>query len=246
MKILIVNDDGIDGIGLRVLASWSRKLGKVTVAAPKFEQSAKSQAIILRRAFKVERSDALADLGIEAYSVDATPADCVRYAVDRIGDDFDLVFSGMNNGINLGHDISYSGTVGASFEANYAGIKSVSFSTVFGNIEKAAAWLDPVWEFMEERSALAHCPLWNVNIPGEPKGILLTEQGRNFYRDHFLEPEPGMFRAQYYVTREAGDAQIDVNFDIDAILEGYCSVTPLTTRKTDYNALEKTRSFEKA
>ena len=45
MNILITNDDGIRSPVLPLLATWAKKLGNVTVAAPKVEQSGKSQAI---------------------------------------------------------------------------------------------------------------------------------------------------------------------------------------------------------
>lgn len=76
--------------------------------------------------------------GIRAVSIDASPADCIRFAMDRFNETYDMAFSGLNNGINLGHDVGYSGTVGAAFEANYAGIKVISVSTVFGNAGNAA------------------------------------------------------------------------------------------------------------
>jgi 5'-nucleotidase len=240
MKILVTNDDGINSIGLRYLAGWCRKLGDVTVIAPKYEQSGRSHGIVIDRPFEVVRTDALSDLGIEAYSIDAAPADCIRFTVDRIGDDFDVVFSGINNGINLGHDISYSGTVGAAFEANYAGFRAVSVSTVFDNIPRAAEWLDAVWEFINARDGFAHASLFNVNIPPEPRGIRLTEQGTNFYRDHFVSQGDNKYRSEFYITRDVSGA-VDLDIDIDAVLTGWCSVTPLTTKRTDYGALAALR-----
>ena len=240
MKILVTNDDGINSIGLRYLAGWCRKLGDVTVIAPKYEQSGRSQGIVIDRPFEVVPSDALADLGVRAYSIDAAPADCIRYTVDRIGDDFDLAFSGINNGINLGHDIAYSGTVGAAFEANYAGIRAISVSTVFDNIPRASEWLDAVWEFITSRDGFAHASLFNVNVPRDPRGIRFTEQGTTFYRDHFTSQGNDLYRSEYYITRDV-DGAIDPDIDIDAVLTGWCSVTPLTTRRTDYGALAKLR-----
>jgi 5'-nucleotidase len=240
MKILVTNDDGINSIGLRYLADWCRKLGDVTVIAPKYEQSGRSHGIVIDRPFEVVRTDALSDLGIEAYSIDAAPADYIRFTVDRIGDDFDVVFSGINNGINLGHDISYSGTVGAAFEANYAGFRAVSVSTVFDNIPRAAEWLDAVWEFINARDGFAHASLFNVNIPQDPRGIRFTEQGTTFYRDHFTSQGDNMYRSEYYITRDV-DGAVNLDIDIDAVLSGWCSVTPLTTRRTDYAALSQLR-----
>ncbi|MBP5632565.1 MAG: 5'/3'-nucleotidase SurE [Clostridia bacterium] len=240
MKIIVTNDDGINSPGLREMVLWCRKLGEVTVVAPKYEQSGRSQGIVIDRPFEVVESDVFSDLGIRAVSIDASPADCIRFAMDRFNETYDMAFSGLNNGINLGHDIGYSGTVGAAFEANYAGIKAISVSTVFGNVGNAAKELDKIWDFLTKNRALERCTLFNVNVPENPAGILFTEQGNTFYRDHFVEKGGNMFRAQYYVTRKVEGAR-NKRIDIDAMLLGYINVTPLTTKRTDYAALELLR-----
>ena len=119
MRILITNDDGINAKGLLPLAQWAQRLGDVTVIAPKVEQSGKSHGIEIHKAFEVKKVDFAP--GIEAYSVDSTPADCVRIAILGMKKQFDLVISGINRGLNIGRDTIYSGTVGAIFEANALG-----------------------------------------------------------------------------------------------------------------------------
>lgn len=107
MRILITNDDGIGAPGIIALARWAAKLGKVTVAAPSSEQSGRSHAINLTTPYKIKKVP-FPD-GIEAYSVDSTPADCVRFGLLSLEGGFDLVLSGINRGFNLGDDIGYSG-----------------------------------------------------------------------------------------------------------------------------------------
>lgn len=238
MKILLTNDDGLYGEGLRYLAEWSRQLGEVFIAAPKYEQSGRSQGIVIHEPYEVVESDAFADLGISAISVDASPADCVRFVADRMGVDFDFVFSGINNGYNLGHDIAYSGTCGAAFEANYAGIKAASFSTIRGNTKQASAYLSYVWDYITSNSIFDHCGMLNVNIPEKVGGVLLTEQGKTFFRDHFIDAGENMYKADVYLTRDV-NGPLDLRYDTDAVLAGYCSVTPLLTNRTDRTAIEK-------
>ena len=166
MRILLTNDDGIRGEGLRILASWARELGEIVVYAPKTEQSACGQSITLRRPFSCIKSDCFSDLGIEAYEVDSTPADCVRIAYCLNGP-FDLVFSGINNGFNTGQFIAYSGTLGAVLEAAAHGIPAVAFSTHAGDLGKLTDELQKVWGFFEEKRLLDLHSLYNVNIsPG--------------------------------------------------------------------------------
>ena len=126
MRILITNDDGIEAPGLRALVDWAKKLGEVEVFAPKVEQSGKSAGLELRKAFKVEKVEY--EGVAEAYAIDSTPVDCVRIAVLGFERKYDLVLSGVNCGMNLGHDINYSGTCGAIFEGAMHGIKGIGFS----------------------------------------------------------------------------------------------------------------------
>ena len=79
MKILITNDDSISAAQLVPLIKWCQKLGDITVVVPKFEQSGKSQGIELHKPFEVKQVDLLP--GVPVYTVDSTPADCIRFAV---------------------------------------------------------------------------------------------------------------------------------------------------------------------
>ena len=240
MKILLTNDDGINSVGIRCLAEWSRKLGEVTIIAPKVEQSGCAQGIDIKNAYEVKKSDAYSYLGIPAYSVDSTPADCIRFAADKLGTDFDIVFSGINNGFNIGYDIAYSGTCGAGFEANYAGMKAVSFSAPKDCVAASAAHLDTVWRYISEKGLLDYGDMYNVNIPPQMKKILITEQGGTFYRDRFVNVGGDMYKAQVYLTRSL-DGPFDLRYDADAVLSGYCSITPLTVNKTDGETMGKIR-----
>ena len=237
-QILVVNDDGIEAEGIRILAENAARLGDVWVTAPDRQCSAMSQRISIFDPLVIRRTEFPAEVRA-AWSVGGTPADCVKAALNHLLPVRpDLVFSGINNGFNLGHDIAYSGTCGAAFEANYAGIKAVSFSTIRGNTKKASEYLPAVWSFIIGNGLLEYSGMLNVNIPEEPKGILVTEQGRTFFRDHFVDAGENMYKAAVYLTRSV-DGPLDLKYDTDAVLAGYCSVTPLLTNRTDHDALKK-------
>ena len=153
MRILLTNDDGINYDGLNGVVAWAKKHGQVTVVAPKFEQSGKSHGIELHKPFEVKRVERWE--GVEAYSVDSTPADCIRFAVLGLKRDFDLVLSGINNGLNIGCDMIYSGTVAAVFEAAALGIRAVAVSADFGKHEVAAEAMDRVFDYFDEHRLLA-------------------------------------------------------------------------------------------
>ena len=148
MRILITNDDGIFAEGIALLAEWAKTKGEVTVIAPKVEQSGKSHAIDFTRPIEIKKVD-LMD-GVRAYSLDSTPADCIRFAVLGMNEHYDLILSGINRGFNLGADIVYSGTVGAIFEAARLGIKGVALSTDPRPFDVAMERIGDVWAFFEQ------------------------------------------------------------------------------------------------
>lgn len=231
MRILITNDDGINAEGLVVLAVWAKKLGDVTVAAPKCEQSGKSHGIDLHEPFEV-RKVPMFD-GMNAYSVDSTPADCVRFAFDGLGQDFDMVLAGINCGFNIGLDIVYSGTCGALFEAAAYGKRALAFSTSTLSFASAAKQLDSVYDFITENDLFGYNDIYNVNIPIDVNGIRITRQGGPYYKDNFVTHGDNLYFAEgYSVYKNKGDLDVDT----DAVMNGYISVSPLTLERTNLNA----------
>ncbi|MBE6975265.1 MAG: 5'/3'-nucleotidase SurE [Ruminococcaceae bacterium] len=228
MRILIVNDDSISSPVLLPLAQWAQRLGQVTVIVPKFEQSGKSHGIELHKAFEVMPVE-LAP-GIEAYTVDSTPADCVRYGVLGMHREFDLVISGINKGYNVGLDILYSGTVGAIFEAAALGIPAIALSTGPETFEPALAQLDTVYEFFLQHKLMDKWSLYNVNFPLEFKGIRITQQGGPLYSDDFPDIGDHMVRP---TGRYVYENRNDMTLDTDAALHGYVSITPMSLSRTN-------------
>ena len=148
MRILITNDDGVYSEGLRALVEFAKTIGEVIVVAPKSEQSAKSHAITLRKEIECKKVDLFQ--GVDAYYVDSSPADCVRFAYYGLKEKFDIVFSGINKGYNLGQDILYSGTVAATTEAASLNIKSIAFSTHHDSFETAIKNIERVYNYILE------------------------------------------------------------------------------------------------
>ena len=238
MRILVTNDDGIRAPGLEILANWARKLGEVTVVAPKVEQSAKSHSINIHTPFEVKKVQWLE--GIDCYSVDSAPADCIRFAYNGLHMEFDLVLSGINRGLNVGEDIAYSGTDAAIFEAAYFKCHAIAFSTIPETFEWAEANLDRCFRHIVENRYLDYNLLYNVNIPGQPKGILLTRQGNAYYKDNFKEVEPGHYIACGYSTYQG---TMNLDEDLDAVMNGYISITPLTVNRTALDAFKMLSSL---
>src|SRR5215211_2224417 len=127
MHILVTNDDGVQAPGLLALAQEMRKLGKVTVFAPDRNWSASGHVKTLERPIRVTET-VLAD-GTAAFMSDGAPSDCVALPLlGLIEEEIDLVVSGINPNANIGHDVTYSGTVTAAMEAIIAGVKGIAVS----------------------------------------------------------------------------------------------------------------------
>ncbi len=237
MKILMTNDDGIMAPALPMLIRWARTLGEVTCIAPKVEQSGMSQAIDFTRACEVKEVSIAPD--ITALSMDSTPADCVRFGILGLHKTYDLVISGINRGLNLGHDIVYSGTVGAIFEGARLGHKGIAFSTDPDSLPRLSPWqLDRAWTFLQDHKLLQKSGLYNINFPSAAcpaRGICLTRQGGMYFSDGFQSLGNDMYIQVGAPVPETGD---DLTVDIDAIRAGYISVTPLTETRTDWRAFD--------
>lgn len=233
MRILLVNDDGYSAKGIYHLAKAASQLGEVWLVAPREQCSSMSHRVQFRHKFLVRREQVLE--GIQAFSVDGTPADCVKIAVNHIMPQKpDIVFSGINEGYNTGTDILYSGTVAAAMEALLQGIPAVAFSMGRkGNFADAEQLVLPVFQALRERP-IASNEIWNVNFPPcslpEIRGILFDRLPANekpYDDSHYtVTPiEEGVWEAEqqlHWTTQLQEDGT-----DLAAVRENYISVGKL-------------------
>ncbi|MBR4032772.1 MAG: 5'/3'-nucleotidase SurE [Clostridia bacterium] len=238
MRILITNDDGIFSPVLPRLVRWAQKLGEVVIVAPKVEQSAKSQGIEIRNAVEIKK--VLIGGDIEAYAMDSTPADCVRFGVLGLGREYDLVISGINRGFNVGHDISYSGTVAAILEGSRLGVKGLAISTDPQSFDDSVERLDAVWKYICKNRLFELNGLYNVNIPLGSSEFKVTHQGGMYFSDAFECRGEDMY---IQVGAPVTSDEANPNSDISAICNGLISVTPITAHKTDFAVYEKLKDL---
>ena len=229
MRILITNDDGINAPGIKLLAEWARAIGEVTVVAPKVEQSGMSHAIQFVEPIEIKQVPFME--GVEAWQMDSTPADCVRFGVFGLNREYDLVLSGINRGVNVGVDLVYSGTVAAIFEAARLGHRGIAFSTFPDSQEFASQYFSDVYEFITGNNLFDKNLIFNVNIPDEVKGMHLTYQGSQYFSDVFTKTEGDMY--VQVGSRIEDVCPDDLKRDTVAIHKGYISVTPLLSSRTN-------------
>jgi len=237
--ILVTNDDGVFAPGLKVLAEELRKVGRVVVVAPDRDNSAASHSLTMQRPLRVKK------LGIDCYSVDGTPTDCVILAEGKILDKKpDLVVSGINPGPNLCDDVSYSGTVSAATEGTILSITSFAVSLVCEEPcdYNLAAQFSRRLARMVLSQGLPPDTLLNINVPPGPAssitGIKFTRQGRRKYEGAIQETNDPWGRGHYWIGGGTPIWDGDEGTDAQAIKDGYISITPLHLDRTNYGALD--------
>jgi 5'-nucleotidase len=238
-RILVTNDDGIFSEGIKLLATSLQEIAEVIVVAPDREQSATGHALTLTRPLRMQRVQE------NWYAVDGTPTDCVNLGVLALLKDRppDFVVSGINFGLNLGDDVTYSGTVSATFEGTLLGIPSVAFSQEVAegfSFETAARFARQIVEMLiaPEAWELPKDLLLNVNVPAGPvSGLSFTKLGRRFYKQSVIENLDPRGRKYYWI---AGSPQWreESGTDYAAISAGRISITPLHLDLTYYPGLE--------
>ncbi|MEN2981381.1 MAG: 5'/3'-nucleotidase SurE [Thermus sp.] len=230
MRILVSNDDGIFSPGIKALGLAMRALGEVYVVAPDVEQSAVGHGITVRRPLRFKHTQSAGFGEIPAYRVDGTPADCVVLGVHLLGRP-DLLVSGINIGVNLGLDLTHSGTVAAALEGASLGIPSIAFSLDTSgeemNFALAAEWAVRIARRVAERG-LPKGVLLNVNFPaGTPKGIQVTRLSTHRFEDTVVERIDPEGKPYYWIAGTPVGEE-EEGTDLWAVRRGYISLTPVS------------------
>lgn len=241
-RILVTNDDGIGSPGIKLLEEIARELSSdVWVVAPEQEQSAASHSLTTRRPLRMSQVSA------QRYAVDGTPTDCVMLAVKHLLRERrpDLVLSGINGGVNVGEDLTYSGTVAAAMEAILLDIPAIALSQHF--IDGAEIPWQTAERFAPEViRRLTGLPwpehtLINVNFPNAPpeavRDIAVTRQGRRAIADNLTERFDPRGRPYYWIGPVREDGVAEPGTDLAAINEHRVSVTPIYLNLTNMPVL---------
>jgi len=253
MHILVTNDDGVHAPGLLALAREMKKIGKVTILAPDRNWSASGHVKTMERPLRVIETH-LSD-GTSALASDGAPSDCVALALlGLITEKIDLVVSGINPNANIGHDVTYSGTVTAAMEASIANVPGMAFSLdrplespLEPDFEPCARIASKIASAVMAQNDRGNV-LLNVNVPGLPedqiKGIQVTRLGMRIYRDELVKRLDPRGRPYYWIGGEFPIAVPEAGTDAGALQAGYVSVTPLWLDLTDEEALGRLRNWE--
>lgn len=247
MRILLTNDDGIDAPGIKELKSFLAQEFQVFLVAPKEEKSACGHAITVHYPLRIQ------ERGEGEWSVDGTPADCVKLGIHRlINPPPQLVISGINKGANVGHDLFYSGTVSAAIEGAIMGYPSLAFSLVEGEEWDFSFASHFALKYIKAlvKEDLLHPPLLlNINVPSgkeeEIKGISYVKMGKTEYTDIFHLRQDPRNNPYYWMGGQQITLGNEEKTDVSMIKKGYISITPLHLDLTDYSFLKGILPFNK-
>jgi len=243
MEFLISNDDGIEAIGIRVLADSMRGLGNVTIVAPDKNCSGASNSLTLDAPIRIT------EMKPGVHRVSGTPTDCVHVALTGLlAEDPDIVVSGINAGANLGDDVIYSGTVAAAMEGRFLGYPAVALSLVFGedsghhHYETAG---EAAFRLVKQlkRDPLPADTILNVNVPDCPwsdiRGFEVTRLGYRHRAEPVVKTMDPRGREMYWIGPAGAEQDAGPGTDFDAIRRRFISVTPIHVDLTRYQALDQ-------
>ena len=246
MNILLTNDDGVESRGLQLLCGTLSAIKDVDVyvVAPDSERSAFSHAINFHR--EVGFLPLKRYFGaVMAFASHGTPADCVKFAVKNLNIPFDLVISGPNNGENYGHDILYSGTVGAAEEAVLCGMRAVALSRL-GSSSDFSACVGFIKDNLHKLLRFDYTQsLLNINVPALPYNevkdkVKVTAQGGALFDDYYQKADA---EHHWILVGDKVFTDLDADCDVAWAERGYITVTPLTITQTDFDKMQKAKEL---
>ena len=254
MKILFINDDGYDAIGIQTLYKAFVNHYDSYMCAPLTHKSAFSHAINYYDHLELRP---LSD-GIKGFALDGTPADCARASLQGLfKENFDLVLSGINYGVNAAQDIFYSGTVAAAREATFHGVMAIATSlhlqdsaghVVTDDIQEkftyAAKITKRIVDALPKELLQYKESLININFPATmpAKGIKLTTVGLHEYK---TELEHSSKDNKDYVKINTVDKNVGTGpgTDVYHLNEGYIVISALHKGITYDEILQNKLSF---
>ena len=250
MRILLVNDDGIEAQGIKSLYNVLSRFEdtEIFTYAPAYNNSGVSHSI------SVDKRVEVITIEDKKYAITGTPADCVIIALHttfNIGknDLPDLIISGMNHGVNVGSDVTCSGTIGAAIEGIISGIPSIAISQ-FHYKKEDANWNDTedlvhsILSTILEKKLYSNEYLLNINIPRDVqniKGIRIVHHGKHHGRfntarrlnDHTFLMGDDLIKNPIPLI---GDR------DVESIRENYVTISPIGLDLTHEKAISTLES----
>ena len=240
MKILVINDDGINAPGIWAAARALRQVGEVVVVAPDRQQSGVGACLTLHAPVKAGEWAVNQEFNgeedglypVSAFSVEGTPGDSCILALESLVQNVDLVVSGVNAGSNVGYDVMVSGTVGGAVQSYVRGINTIAISVAAVTNAKydiAEKILKPLAEKFVDYTG--DTLFLNVNIPkiemNQVAGVKVTRLGGRSWGENVRAENVGPEKRYWISRNKPSTVTPDSDSDIAAIKGNCISITPL-------------------
>ena len=243
MQILLTNDDGIFAPGLAAIYKELAKMGNVTVVAPDVSRSGASHSITYSRPLVCNKVDI--NGRFTGFSVQGSPADCVKLAVMQLHDGpIDLLVAGINKGANVGLNVYYSGTVAAAMEGALLEIPAVALSVAAEeqmDFEKAAGYCTKI---LKKLMPVKSGDVININIPqlskGEPKDVRVVPQSSKGFDEYYIRQKNEQGQTVFQLAGEPNHTD-ETPTDTTSLVKGFITITALAPNMTNH---EKTHRLE--
>lgn len=244
MQILLTNDDGIFAPGLAAIYKELVKIGNVTVVAPADSRSGASHSVTFSRPLVCNKVDINGQFS--GFSVQGSPADCVKLAVLQLHEDpIDLLVAGINSGANAGINVYYSGTVAAAMEGAFLKIPAVAMSLASEekmDYQAAACYCANI---LKNLIPVKHGSVININIPqlskGRPKGVRVVPQSSKGFDESYIRQKNEQGQTVFQLTGR-NHLTDDAPADTRSLEEGYITITALTPDMTDQKRNNKLKA----
>ena len=237
MKVLLVNDDGIQSKGIHKLAEVLSKEHSVVVVAPHTQKSGFSHSLSFHKTI----SYAPYNLGllVKSYSLTGTPCDCVKFAIDVLMKDElpDVVLCGINDDYNLGTDVVYSATVNAALEGALLGFPSFAVSIGRENADDFTYPANFVKDNLETLLSMKRNDnvCFSINFPSNKKqdivGVRFATLGLRKFSDRY-ELQEHSDGSGYLLLGEPIPLDNSPESDVELIKRGYITITPVSIQDT--------------
>ena len=251
MYLLLTNDDGVDAPGLLALAQAVKRIAPIEIVAPERNWSASGHVKTMSKPLRV-KPFTLRD-GTMAHACDGAPSDCVAMVLlGLLTERPALVVSGINPHANVGHDLTYSGTVTAALEGAIGGVPSLAVSiddAVSNDPDEYAVAAEVAAKLAGKilQDGMMEGTCLNLNVPAhatQVRGIQITRTGKRIYRDQLIERRDPRGSPYYWIGGEPPTGITDeVGTDLWALANGYISITPIHLDMTNHTLVSQMKHW---
>ena len=249
--ILISNDDGYEAKGINCLIDMVKDYGDVLVCAPDGARSGMACAftagVPLTLSFR-HKSD-----GVEVWSCNGTPVDCVKMALAELCPRRpSMVIGGINHGDNGSVNTHYSGTMGVVLEGCMKYIPSVAFSLCNSSADADFSPLEALIRQITQRVLSEGLPsgiCLNVNFPDLQaaqayRGVRICRMAKGTWQNEVTKcHHPRGYDYWWMVGRYCNDEPEADDTDNWALNHGYVAITPTRIDVTAYEAMEQLKTW---